>query len=165
MLTTTQRKSINERSIRERWWFWLAIGVIIIGVCAGLLGAFLAGVQDTTTAAGPTETVAPSTSLTPEDFKVLLRAPVDIANNDNMTSACLMKIDEELPNAGKIEFIAPPIFQPLGGSDTALFQTNGSFRYQADGVWNHKSCICYITTKKGVIIDSSVITFQGGNTQ
>lgn len=165
MLTDTRRKSINERSIRELWWFWLAIGVIIIGVCAGLLGAFLVGVQDTATAAGPTKTAAPSTSLTPEDFKVLLRAPVDIANNDNMTSACLMKIDEELPNAGKIEFIAPPIFQPLGGSDTALFQTSGSFRYQADGVWNHKSCICYITTKKGVIIGSSVITFQEGSTQ
>lgn len=160
MLTDTRRKSINERSIRELWWFWLAIGVII-GVCAGLLGAFSAGVQDTVTAAGPTKTAAPSTSLTPEDFKVLLRAPVDIANNDNMT----MKIDEELPNAGKIEFIVQPIFQPLGGSDTALFQTSGSFRYQANGVWNHKSCICYITTKKGVIIDSSVITFQEGSTQ
>lgn len=160
MLTDTRRESINERSIRELWWLWLIVGVIIsFCVCMVAYVALMIASSDTATITAEdkasAQNVPPSSSSSASSTS-------NADNNDTMVSACMMGIDQDvnkkLMQRVRIEFVDPLRPTYLGGHNIEVFQAHGLFSYENNGFQQMGQYNCYVTSDKNGGIEASVAT-------
>lgn len=85
--------------------------------------------------------------------------PIKQVSDENMLNECGFAIGAEVPDAGNMNLPDSVEFTDLGGKDVQMFSTNFDFSYESEstGQTVEANALCTVTTKDGVIDDTSVV--------